>query len=211
MKRSTWVIMIFALFLVGSTALVGQTSAAEKIYFEAFDTFDPFHGVGNILNPGTLTCPGGYPLPPPSGPPYNPDDFLVSPCSEGSRVHTRGYTILTRFDATMDDSEDLDLVSGFATITINANFDADGNGPAWGTISIAPDLDKEGTWDGRWEGIRVKKGDLWVIPVHASLRGTGGLVEGMHYKAVDKIETPYFVVVGYDGEIVGRIIDPHSK
>jgi len=35
-------------------------------------------------------------------------------------------------------------------------------------------------------------------------------VEGMHYKAVDKIETPYFVVIAYDGKIVGRILDPHQ-
>jgi len=168
MKRSTRLIMIFALFLVGSTALVGQTSAAEKFGFEATDKFDYFSDVGSILNPGTLTCPGGYPLPPPDPPPVS-SDFLYSPCSEGSRVHIRGYTICTRFDAIMDDPGDLDLVSGWATIMINANFDADGNGPAWGTISIAPDIPQGGTWDGRWEGIRVKKGDLWVIPVHASL------------------------------------------
>jgi hypothetical protein len=43
MKRSTWLIMIFALFLVGSTTLVGQTSAAEKTIFTATDTFDPLN------------------------------------------------------------------------------------------------------------------------------------------------------------------------
>lgn len=198
MKRNTWLIMFLALFLVGSTALVGQTSAAEKTHFTATDTFDPFNllgggVVGGIISPGTVACPG-----------FEPTGIPGDPCPPGSRIHTRGFTILTVFESADD------RVRGEATITINANFDADGNGPAWGTISVDI-VDDDGTWDGRWEGVRVKEGDVWVIPVHASLRGTGGLVDGMLYSAVDTIVSYTLAVIAYEGVIEGRIIDPHSK
>jgi hypothetical protein len=198
MKRNTWLIMIFALFLVGSTATVGQTSPAEITTFYSYDSFNPFGGVGTVENFPTITCPGGELLAPPPDPWENP-------CTEGSRVHTRGYTITTVFHDATDPR-----VNGTATIEVNANFDADGNGPAWGTISIeiAGGL---GTWSGVWEGIRVKEGDVWVIPVHASLRGTEGSVEGLLYRAVDTVFSPYFVVVAYEGEIEGSILDPHKK
>lgn len=191
MKRSTWLIMIFALFLVGSTDLVGQTSAAEVTLVVGDDIYN-----GTVLPPfPTITCPGG-----------EPTGDLTAPCTEGSRIHTRDYTILTVFDTTSE------LVTGWATITINANFDADGNGPAWGTISIEPYEAEGGTWDGTWQGVRVQKQPgMWVIPVHASLRGNGGLVDRMLYRAVDII-TNYTLVVGpYQGVIEGRILDPHKK
>jgi hypothetical protein len=196
MKRSTWLIMIFALFLVGSMILVEQTSAAEKINLTATDTFDPFGlggpVVGEILDPGTVTCPGFEPT-------GNPED----PCPAGSRINTRGFTIITRIVA------DTDLVTGNATIVVNANFDAFGTGPAWGTITI--DIDAGGAWEGTWEGIRVMEGYVWVLPVHASFQGTGGLVDGMRYRNVDTIYSNTPVVVAYEGYIEGIIIDPHSE
>jgi hypothetical protein len=198
MKRSTWLIMICALFLTGSTASVGQAGPAVKDDFTAADTFDPTGGcfgsvVGTIEEYPTITCPGGELLDP------APDPW-ENPCTAGSRIHIRGYVITTEFIST--DSR----VEGVSTIAVNANFDADGSGPAWGTISIAPD--DGGTWDGVWEGIRKKVDGVWIIPVHASLRGSGPL-EGMRYKAVDTIMTPTFVVVCYTGVIEGRILDPH--
>ena len=200
MKRSKWLIMILALFLVGSMASDGQTGPAVKTDFTADDMFDPtglcFQKgvVGTVEELPTITCPGGELL---ATPPGDPSD---NPCTPGSRVHTRGYVITTEFISTDP------RVDGVSTITVNANFDADGNGPAWGTISISPY--EGGTWEGVWEGIRRKVESVWMIPVHASLRGTGPL-EGMHYKAVDTIVTPTFVVVCYTGFIDGVIIDPH--
>lgn len=198
MKRNTWLIMIFALFLVGSMVVVGQAVAAEKIFFTATDTFDPFGLVGSvvgaILDPGTVTCPG-----------FEPTGIPVDPCPPGSRIHTRGFTIFTRFISSEP------LVAGWATIIVNANFDSDGTGPAWGTISIEPDAAEGGTWDGTWTGVRVMEGAEWVIPVHASLKGTGGLLDGKLYSAVDTIYSYTPVVIAYHGEIEGRILDPHEK
>jgi hypothetical protein len=199
MKRSTWLIMIFALFLVGSTTLVGQTSAAEKTIFTATDTFDPLNllgggVVGAILSPGTVACPG-----------FEPTGNPAQPCPPGSRINTRGFTILTRFIASDP------RITGNATITINANFAADGNGPAWGTISVDIDGDA-GTWDGTWQGLRVKEGtNIWVIPVHGSLKGNGGSVDGMVLRTLDTIYSYTLAVIAYEGDIEGRIIDPNSK
>ena len=210
MKKSTWFIMILALVLVGSTAPVGQTSAAEKTTFTGTDTLDPFNllgtgGVGSITA-GTTKCPGHEPmdLTLPGLPP-------ITVCPPGSRTHSRGFVMVTRFETTSD------LVTGTATITVNSNFDADGTGPAWGTISIAPDASVDGTWVGTWQGVRVKVEDqTWAILVHGSAKGTGEF-EGMNYSALDDItsfslsEEYPSVLVAYTGLLKGRIIDPHSK
>jgi|GEM_PF-3039526 len=225
MKKSTWFIMIVALFLVGSLALVGQTSAADKFTpFEGTDTFDPFGplfgrpAVGALGPLGDVTCPGheSVDLTLPS-PPFPPNTILTV-CPTGSRTHIRGLVLVTRFETTSD------LVTGTATITVNSNFDADGTGPAWGTISIAPEAGG-GTWDGTWQGVRVKVDDqmddqTWAILVHGSAKGTGEF-EGMIYSALDDI-TSYSLVlpdgrvfpsvlVAYFGNLTGRIIDPHFK
>ena len=179
MKRSTWLIVISALFLVGSLALVGQTSAAEKTEFFGYDTFCPpeIYSIGycdpvagSFVQDGTVTCIGGELT-------GNP----LYPCSEETiRVKTRGYIIKTIFNTGNA------LVDGEATISINANYDAESNGPAWGTISINPDA-VEGTWDGTWTGKSVKEDSVWTITVHASIRGHGDGVDGMLYRAVDTI------------------------
>ncbi len=196
MKRSTWLIMMFALCLVGTMVVVGQTSAAEKIILTATDTFDPLGLGGSVfgafLDPGTVTCPG-----------FEPTGIPSDPCPAGSRINIRGFTIITRIEA------DTVLVTGNATIVVNANFDAFSTGPMWGTITI--DVDAGGTWEGTWEGIRVMEGYAWVLPVHASFQGTGGLVDGMRYRNVDTIYSYTPVVVAYEGYIEGTIIDPHSE
>ena len=202
MKRSTWLIVISALFLVGSLALVGQTSAAEKTEFSGSDTFCPQESydyglcgpvAGSIVEEGTVTCIGG-----------ELTGIPLFPCSEETiRIKTRGYIIKTIFNIGNP------LVDGEATISINANYDAEANGPAWGTISINPDA-VEGTWDGTWTGKSVKEGSVWTITVHASIQGHGDGVDGMLYRAVDTI-TAYTPGVGfYDGILEGWILD-HSK
>jgi hypothetical protein len=118
--------------------------------------------------------------------------------------------IVTRFETNSD------LVTGTATIAVNSNYDPEGTGPAWGTIRIAPDAGV-GTWDGTWQGVRVKVDDrLWAIPVHGLTKGTGEF-EGMIYSAADDIYASYSypeypsVLVAYAGNSTGRIIDPRSK
>ena len=204
MKRRTWLIVISALSLVGSLALVGQTSAGEKTDFFGTDKFCPPEinslnlcgpVAGSIVDEGTVTCIGGELK-------GNP----LFPCSEETiRIKTRGYIIKTIFDTGND------LVDGEATISINANYDAESNGPGWGTISINPDA-YEGTWDGTWTGKSVREGEfLWTITVHASIQGHGDGVDGMLYRAVDTITAYTPGVAFYDGILEGWILDPHSK
>ena len=59
MKLRALAILILALFLAGSTALVSRTSASDKTPFTATETFDPFGmlgpPVGEILSPGVVS------------------------------------------------------------------------------------------------------------------------------------------------------------
>ena len=196
MKARAIVTILIALFFVGSTALVGRTSAADKTTFTATETFDPFGmlgpPVGTLLSPGTVMCPG-----------FEPTGDPLQPCPPGSRTHTRGLTIISRVEASDP------RVSGNMTIEINSNLDADSTGPAWGTFSLA--LDAGGTWDGTYQGRRVKEGDHWVVPLHVSGQGTGGAIDGMQMMCVDRIVEFTPLGIPYIGTIEGRIVDPHAK
>lgn len=196
MKLSAVFIMVFVLFLAASMAPVEQTSAAEKIPVSGTETFDPLGllgpPVGQILEPGTVRCPGNEP----TGDP-------MQPCPPGSRTHIRGFKFISRVEST--DSK----LSGDLTAVLNVNFDANTTGPVWGTFSTA--LDAGGTWEGTFEGRRRRVGDHWVIPLHVSGQGTGGVVDGMRFKAVDVITTSFPVPIAYTGIIEGRIINPHSN
>lgn len=83
MKVRGLVIFLFALFLVGGLAPVGQTNAADKTEFTGTETFDPYNVLGNgsvgtILDPGTVTCPG-----------HDPTGDPAQPCPPGSRRNIR--------------------------------------------------------------------------------------------------------------------------
>jgi hypothetical protein len=196
MKARSLVIILFVLFFVGSTTLVSPTSASNKSTVSATERFDPFGllgpPVGEILSPGTVRCPG-----------HEPTGDPLQPCPPGSRTHIRGFKIISRVD-----SSDPRL-SGNMMVEINANWDADFTGPVWGTFSLA--LDAGGTWDGTFAGRRVKEGDHWILPLHVSGQGTGGIVDGMHLMVVDRIFIPTPVPIAYIGTIEGRIVDPHAK
>lgn len=195
-KMRAVVIVLLSLFLVGSTALVGQTSASDKTLVTGTERFDPLglfgSPIGSILDPGTVLCPGNEPTGDPA-----------QPCPPGSRLHIRNSTIISRVDSSNP------ALSGNMTVVINANFEADTTGPTWGTFSIA--LDAGGTWDGTFEGRRVREGNHWVAPLHVSGQGTGGAVDGMHLMAVDRLVIPTPLPIAYFGTIEGRIVDPHAK
>jgi hypothetical protein len=110
---------------------------------------------------------------------------------------------LSRVDSTSS------LMAGWMTVEANANWDAAGTGPAWGTFSLA--LDAGGTWDGTWEGVRSQQGSLWVNPLHGSGQGTGGAVDGMKLMLVDRIVEVTLFAFAYTGSIEGRIVDPNAK
>lgn len=197
MKPRVILIVLSLVFLLAASASsVGQTSAADKTFATGTETFDPFGlfgpPVGTIISPGTVACPGSQPT-------GNP----MQPCPVGSRMHVRHFKVLSRVD-----SSDPRL-SGWMTVDMNANFDEQATGPAWGTYSLA--VNEGGTIDGTFEGVRSFDGSQWVIPLHASGQGVGGVVDGLQLVLVDRILGYTPVPIAYFGTIEGRILDPHSK
>ncbi len=101
-------------------------------------------------------------------------------------VHIRGMVLLCR--ETSSDPR----ATGKNTVVMNANWDANGFGPMWGTAHI--ETDEGGVWEGTWEGLVTTS----VSKYHA--RATGqGVYEGMK-QWVDSV----------NGEFQGRILDPHG-
>ena len=196
MKARELVIILLVLFVVGSTAMLGQAGAAKKTPVAGTETFDPFGmlgaPVGQILDPGTVRCPG-----------HDPTGDPLQPCPVGSRSRIRGFTYVSRVDS-MDAS-----LSGNMTVELNANFDADSTGPVWGTFSLA--LDAGGTLDGTFQGRRMQEDDHFIVPLQVSGQGTGGGVDGVHLMAVDLITAFSPGPFPYTGIIEGRIVDPRSK
>jgi hypothetical protein len=193
-KELTFCLSIF----LSMGALIAPTAfAAEKSYFEASETFDPFgyYGtpVGYYLSPGTVKCPGDDPT-------GNPEQ----PCPLGSRTHTRDVLVVVRVDSSDP------RMAGWMTVELNGNFDADGAGPVWGTFNAA--LDSGGTWEGTWQGRRVfdpeAEEEKWTAELHVSAKGYGGIVDGMIQMSEDHIKSPTAVPIAWLGEIQGRIVDP---
>lgn len=195
MKRITWIIILFVLFLVGSMAPIGQTSTAAKIPVSASDTFCPLPfcdpPVGAILDVGTVRCPGNEPT-------GNP----LVPCPPGSRTHARGFTFTSRMQGDA-------LLTGVATIVTNFNLDAEFTGPVWGTVSIA--LDAGGTWEGTYQGKTSVEDGQGVLVLNSKSHGSGGAIEGMQLKFTEVIVSASPLLIPYTGTINGRILDPHSK
>ena len=172
--------------------------AADKFEIAASETFDPFGvfsteippvTVGEFLMFPTVKCPG-----------HEPTGDPMLPCPEGSRQHSRDGVWISRVQST--DS----ALSGWMTVVLNANLDAGGAGPVWGTFSIA--LDAGGTWEGTYQGLRVTEDGYWTATLHAVGKGYGGAVEGMKMMIEDEIWTPFTPPIAYFGTITGRIVDP---
>ena len=194
-KRLTFCLPI--LLFVG--ALIAPTSfAADKFDVVASETFDPLGlvlGVGNevgeFLAPPTVTCPG-----------HEPTGNPMQPCPVGSRTHLRNTVLVSRVDSTDPN------MSGWMTVELNSNMDADFAGPVWGTFSIA--IDSGGTWEGTWQGLRVRVAEeLWTATLHVQGIGFGGAVDGMKLMAEDEIVSPTPVAIVYFGSIQGRVVVPN--
>jgi len=172
------------------------THAADITQFTATETFDPLGllgtPVGELLDPGVVTCPG-----------HEPTGNPLQPCPAGSRLTIRDEKFVSRLESSGPG------LSGWMTVELNANWDADYTGPAWGTFSIA--LDGGGSWDGTWQGRRMLEDGTWVIPLHVVGHGTGGTVEGLQFTAVDRIVSVFPNSIAYIGTIEGRVVDPHAK
>jgi hypothetical protein len=126
-----------------------------------------------MLDPGTWTYPGG-------------------------NVHLRGMVALYQQDMPGSDPR----CSGLNTVTTNANWDAYGAGPSWGTFHVVLAEGSSDGWDGTWTGMSYADGS-------ASIRVVGhgyGDLEGQHV----------FVNITFPGlfepgTASGYILDPHGE
>lgn len=125
----------------------------------------------------------------------------MQPCPVGSRTHLRNSVLVSRVDSADP------MMSGWMTVVLNSNMDADFAGAVWGTFSIA--IDSGGTWEGTWQGLRVRVDEeLWTATLHVVGKGFGGTVDGMKLMVEDEIISPTPVAIAYFGYIQGRVVDP---
>lgn len=189
--------LTLVLLAAGLIGLVPAFAAAQAdtLQLTAAEVFDPFGvigaaPVGALTSPGTITCPGGEPT-------GNP----LQPCPAGSRIQLRGVAGFSRMASASP------LLAGSFFWEMDANWNADGIGPAWGTFRL--ELDAGGVWEGTWTNKRNKLDGVPPVWVgHASFvgRGTSGRVEGMQLRLTVAGATytvmPLFWVEPIDAEIL---------
>jgi hypothetical protein len=92
--------------------------------------------------------------------------------------------------------------NGLNTVVTNANWDANGVGPSWGTFHVVLDEESPDGWDGTWTGMSYSDGTTSIQVV-----GHGyGTLEGQQV----------FVEIGfpglfYPGVASGYILEPHGE
>jgi len=116
----------------------------------------------------------------------------------GENMHIRG--MIAQYQQDMPGSDP--RCSGINTVVTNANWDAYGVGPAWGTFHV--DLTDESTagWDGTWTGMSYADG---TTSIRVKGRGYGDL-EGL--KVFVDIQFPGMFMPGVAS---GYILDPLSE
>ena len=165
----------------------------------ATEVFDPFGllgptPVGAFTNPGVVTCPGAEPT-------GNP----MQPCPPDSRIAVRSVAGVSRMASTSP------RLAGSFSWEMNANWDADGTGPAWGTFRL--ELDEGGVWEGSWTNRRSKLDGMAVWVGHARFvaRGTSGSVEGMQLQLTIVGTTHTLMPVFWVEPIEAEILAPASR
>lgn len=172
--------------------------------------------INNPISPGTITCPGGELM---------IDSITLMPyCADSKtgRLHWRDAVIWSCMTSYLDEDhlQVEERLTGIGLFTVNANFDASYSGPVWGKWKIVPiDCEKDdpypaqeveqadrfwhGTWNGKrmfyiWNGVGVWIGDLKIVG-----KGSGGNIDGLHFKGTELIETfsplpaPYEALPGF--------------
>jgi hypothetical protein len=180
--------------LCAGVLIAPASFAADKYEITASEVFDP-GGIfgdetGEFLSFGTVKCPG-----------YEPTGNPLQPCPVGSRQHTRDVMVKSRTDSSDP------AMSGWMTVVLNSNLDADGVGPVWGTFRTELD-GGGGIWEGTWQGLRTAEDGYWIAPLHVVGKGYGGLVDGMQMMGEDVIWSPVTPPYVYLGSIKVRILDP---
>jgi hypothetical protein len=186
--------LLMSFFLVTALAFTAFANTNPIITFSGTDYFDPFNilgmgAVGAILpSEVTVLCPG-----------YEPTGDPLMPCPEGSRTHLRNSKVMTRYI-----SNTPGFPSGWFTIVVNYNLDADYNGPAWGTFTL--ELEDGGVVTGRWQGVRYKEEDHWILPLQVTARIEGGTFDGSTMVASDRITEYTPAGIAYIGQVEGKIL-----
>jgi len=128
---------------------------------------------GEMLDPGIWTYPGG-------------------------NTHVRGMVGQYQQDMPTSDPR----CNGLNTVVTNANWDAYGVGPSWGTFHVVLEEGSSDGWDGTWTGMTYAGGSTLIQVVG---HGYGGL-KGQHV-FVD-IAFPSMYAPGIAS---GYILDPGGK
>jgi len=192
--RMTPIILAAALVWLLPTFAAAQAVTTQATAMELFNPWGvpgPIPQVGLFTSPGTVACPGAQPTGDPA-----------QPCPPGSRIHVRGVSGMSRM------ASGSPLLAGSFYWEMNANWDAAGTGPAWGSFRL--ELDAGGVWEGSWTNKRskVEDGEVDVWVGHASFigRGTTGGVEGMQLRLTVVGTTytlmPFFWAEPFDAEIL---------
>jgi hypothetical protein len=112
-------------------------------------------------------------------------------------VHLRGMVLELHIQATDP------RVTGPETVVANANLDAYGAGPVWGTSHLEVDYGGGGIWEGTWNGkIHADGSESIRFVAH----GIAGSVEGL--KMSGSLEFPADPTA--PGILAGRILAPHG-
>jgi hypothetical protein len=185
------------LFAVAATFALVPGQAAEKTMVTGTEMFDPFGlfgngAIGQIISPGTISCPGHVP----TGDP-------MQPCPAGSRIQIQGLIVQDR----MESSDP--RVTGNNTVEYNAAFDSNGTGQAWGTSSL--DTDTGGVWEGTWNATRSYVEDHWVTTLTAVSHRRGGSFGGLVLRLDIQVVSYTPVPIAYIGTFSGYILDPNPK
>ncbi len=216
--RKLLVLCFSTLLFVGAVILPASIVADDSgrgVTRTQIEGFDNWGYRGGPVSETTINCPGGELVGPP------PD------CSDSTtdRLHFRGgsgWTCVTSNDPRM---------TGIGLYTSNANFDADSNGPVWGEWKIVPmmgcnkdayysdtyeDFLEQATsfWHGTWNGQRQFDPDknVWVGDVQFVGKGTGGDVDGLHFKGKMWITmyTPFPMPYEYLPPMMGLFDEPEA-
>ena len=195
--RKILVLCLSTVLFLGAV-IVPASFAAEKSVFTGTDLFNPLPlpgfpapQIGELLSLPTISCPG-----------HEPTGDPAQPCPVGSRMHSRDVLVVSRLIA--DDPR----ATGWLTVGLNSNLDANFEGPSWGTFRLDVD-DTDGFWEGTWTGYRTAYDGYWVGTIYGQGKGYGGTVDGMKMMAEEQIMLVTAMPIAYIGTWEGRIIDPN--
>jgi hypothetical protein len=193
-------LLVLSLVLLAPAFLAAQAVTTVIRGTELFDPSGQFLGlgeVGQVDNPGVLTCTSGA-LP-------NPDP-TQPPCPTGSRIIARGTQIESKLIGESNDA----WLTGTLYVTGNSDMDSNATGHAWGTFRI--ELGVGGVWEGTWTGKRSvsQAGGItvWTTNILGVGRGTSGDVAGKQLQFTEVITSFMPVSMAYTGTIAAKVLEP---